>query len=248
MFLLLFKPPLAALSFRSILMTGLAAFGEVKHLSQIVTVFRCLFFLVLFLRSFVSSLTLSSDRPRRKGVKTFLSNHFHVSQSFLLSLSAFSFHKAPPQIGETCPISLFVFPLPHKSPAALRRGKAFISNRFRASLSFLFGRFSSFIRFFLTLFSDRSRRFAAGTVLSFSVFSFPLFPKSPAALRRGFPISLKTVFSFQATSFPLQISLFPYFIPFYPFFIPFSPSSRFLSNNFLKKFVKTYCFFCKFMV
>ena len=142
-------------------MTGPAAFGEVKHLSQIVSVFRCLFFLVLFLRSFVSSLTLSSYRPRRKGVKTFLSNHFHVSQSFLLSLSAFSFHKAPPQIGETCPISLFVFPLPHKSPAALRRGKAFISNRFRASLSFLFGRFSSFIRFFLTLFSDRSRRFAA---------------------------------------------------------------------------------------
>ena len=59
----------------------------------------------------------------------------------------------------------------------------------------------------------------------------------------------KTIFPpFQTTSFPLQISLFPYFIPFYPFFIPFSPSSRFLSNNFLKNFIKIYCFFCKYMV
>ena len=211
-------------------MTDPAAFGEVKHLSQIVSVFRCLFFLVLFLRSFVSSLTLSAYRPRRKGVKTFLSNHFHVSQSFLLSLSAFSFHKAPPQIGETCPISLFVFPLPHKSPAALRRGKAFISNRFRASLSFLFGRFSSFIRFFLTLFSDRSRRFAAGPVLSRSP-SFLFFfyhRKSPPLCGGDFLYLLnisfflvsglsKTIFPpFQTTSFPLQISLFSLFYPLFP--------------------------------
>ena len=88
------------------------------------------------------------------------------NQNCCVFLSFRFLNDSPRRFAAGTVLSLFVFPLPHKSPAALRRGKAFISNRLRALLSFLFGRFSSFIRFFLTLFSDRSRRFAAGPVLS----------------------------------------------------------------------------------
>ena len=165
------------------------------------------------------------------------------NQNCCVFLSFRFLNDSPRRFAAGTVLSLFVFPLPHKSPAALRRGKAFISNRFRASLSFLFGRFSSFIRFFLTLFSDRSRRKAAGPVLSRSPSFLFLFLIKVPPLCGGAFLSLLKLFFF----FSRSLVFSPNF-PFYPFFIPFSPSSRFLSNNFLKNFTKTYCFFCKYMV